>query len=86
MLVFFNGLDPQSVFGENCFIAWSVTWRRKEFEVSLSSTEKIANSVKSKQNVWKIMALAITRVIGLISREHISHITDSIVYLEYSVQ
>lgn len=46
MLVLFNGLNPQPIFGQNCLIAWGITWRREEFEVSMPPTKEKPNSVK----------------------------------------
>lgn len=46
MLVLFNGLDPQPISGQNCLIAWGITWRREEFEVSMPPAKEKPNSVK----------------------------------------
>lgn len=46
MLVLFNRLNPQPIFGQNCLIAWGITWRREEFEVSMSPAKEKPNSVK----------------------------------------
>lgn len=44
MLILFNGLNTQSIFGQNCLIAWGITRRRKEFEVSMPPTKEKPNS------------------------------------------
>lgn len=49
MLVLFNGLNTQSIFGQNCLITRGITGRRKEFKVSMPSTKKKPNSVMAKK-------------------------------------
>lgn len=39
MFVFFDGFNTHPLSGQHSLIAWGITWRRHEFEVSVATTE-----------------------------------------------
>lgn len=40
MFVLLDGLNPQTIPGQHCLVAWSIAWRWKELEIPMTPSEK----------------------------------------------